>query len=161
MYIVASVRKSGSRTYTYYNLVEGVRTPKGPRHRVILSLGKLDSIPADRIKLLGRLVDGRLSGQIRLLPAEAEEPVLQQEAERIAQLVVAKHAADPADEPPIAVRPETVSASEAVLLGPVYVGNQIWRRLGLDEILTECGFSHRQRTLAMIEVVSRLVNLRQ
>ena len=122
MYIVASVRKSGSRTYTYYNLVEGVRTPKGPRHRVILSLGKLDSIPADRIKLLGRLVDGRLSGQIRLLPAEAEEPVLQQEAERIAQLVVAKHAADPADEPPIAVRPETVSASEAVLLGPVYVG---------------------------------------
>ena len=158
MYIVASRRKADGKTYTYYNLVEGVRTPKGPRHRVILSLGKLESVPADRIKLLGRIIDQRLSGQIRLLPAECEEPVLQQEAQRIARLVIGKEATDSVDEQPVAVRMDSVAAGEAVALGPIAAGYGMWDRLGLEKILADCGFSHRQRTLALIEVVSRLVN---
>jgi len=158
MYIVASTRKVEGKRYTYYNLVEGVRTPKGPRHRVVLSLGKLESVPADRIKLLGRLIDQRLSGQIRLLPPESEDPLLQQEAERIASLVVARQAKESASGEPVAIHIDSVSAGEAVALGPVAVGYGMWGRLGLEEILSECGFSPRQRTLAMIEVVSRLVN---
>ena len=158
MYIVASTRKVEGKRYTYYNLVEGVRTPKGPRHRVVLSLGKLEAVPADRIKLLGRLIDQRLRGQIRLLPPESEDPLLQQEAERIARLVVARQAETSAGGEPVAIHIDSVAAGEAVALGPVAAGYGMWDRLGLEKILAECGFSHRQRTLAMIEVVSRLVN---
>ncbi len=68
MYVVPSRKKSGDKTYSYYNLVEGVRTGKGPRHRVILSLGKLERIDQESIKLLSRLIDQRSGGQIRLLP---------------------------------------------------------------------------------------------
>ena len=52
MYVVPSRKKGGDKTYSYYNLVEGVRTSKGPRHRVILSLGKLEHIDQESIKLL-------------------------------------------------------------------------------------------------------------
>jgi transposase len=157
MYIVASRKKAGEKTYTYYNLVEGIRTPRGPRHRVILSLGKLPDTPPERIKLLGRLIDQRLSGQIRLLPPEAEEESLRLEAERIAALVISKQAVDGEGEQLVSVKLDGIQAHEAVLLGPVYAGLESWRALGLDEVLIGCGFSSRQIALAMVEVVSRLV----
>ena len=51
---------------------------------MILSLGKLEHIDQESIKLLSRLIDQRLGGQLRLLPPEADEQLLRQEAERIA-----------------------------------------------------------------------------
>ena len=65
MYIVPSKKRSNGKTHVYYQLVEAVRTEKGPRQRVVLSLGKLEHIPAERIRLLGKLVDQRLSGARR------------------------------------------------------------------------------------------------
>jgi transposase len=160
MYIVPSTKRVGDKSYTYYNLVESMRTEKGPRHRVVLSLGKLENISEDRIKLLGKLIDQRLSGQIRLLPPEAEAQELQEEADRISELVVQKNAADRDCGQPVKVDLDGIEAGEAVLLGSVYVGEQMWKRLGLDEILRDCGFSKRQARLAMMEVVGRLVNPR-
>ena len=158
MYIVPSRKKSGDKTYTYYNLVEGVRTSKGPRHRVILSLGKLEHIDQESIKLLSRLIDQRLGGQIRLLPPEADEQLLRQEAERIAQMVVQKNAVDREHAEVVNVKLDRIEASEALLLGSVYLGEQMWKRLGLHLIMSECGFSARQCSLALVEVVARLVN---
>lgn len=158
MYIVASKKRSGSKVHVYYHLVEAVRTPKGPRQRVVLSLGKLEHIPAERIGLLGKLIDRRLSGQKRLLPPEAEEESLQREAERIAELVVAKRAEHTEEGERVSVNPQGIEVSQAVSLGPVHAGVAMWRRLGLDEMLAEAGLSRRQRHCAMVEVVARLVH---
>ena len=160
MYIVPSRKIVGQRTYTYYNLVEGIRTAKGPRHRVILSLGKLDNVAEEQIKLLGRLIDQRLTGQIRLLPPQADQQALKQEAERIAAVVVSKNAVESHAEGLVSVKLSQMQAGPALLLGPVYVGVQMWRRLGLEEALRSCGLSQRQRTLAMVEVVARLIEPR-
>ena len=157
MYIVPSVKRSGDKRYTYYNLVEGVRTPKGPRHRVILSLGKLQNVPTERIRLLSRLIDQRLSGQIRLLPLEAEGEDLKLEAQRIAEAVVRKGGQGGGGEDVVSVRLGGIEAGEAVLLGPVHVGLEFWKRLAFDEILDGCGFSRRAAELAMVEVIGRLV----
>lgn len=157
MYIVPSVKRSGTKTYTYYNLVEGVRTPKGPRHRVILSLGKLENVAPQQIKLLGQLIDQRLSGQIRLLPAEGEDEDLKGEAQRIADTVVRKRAHTGQGEETVCVKVSGIEAGEAVLLGPVYVGLEFWRALGMDRILGECGFSERELERALVEVLGRLV----
>ena len=160
MYIVPSRKNVGQRIYTYYNLVEGVRTPKGPRHRVILSLGKLDNVAQEQIKLLGRLIDQRLTGQIRLLPPEADQQALKLEAERIAAVVVSKNASQSQAQGLVSVKLSQMQAGPALLLGSVYVGVQMWRRLGLEETLRQCGLSQRQRTLAMVEVVARLIEPR-
>ena len=41
MYLRRTTRRVGDKTYQNYLLVESVATPKGPRQRVICSLGAL------------------------------------------------------------------------------------------------------------------------
>ena len=158
MFIAPAVRRSGNKTYTYYKLVESIRTEKGPRQRTIMSVGKLEGTPPESIKLLGQLIHQRLTGQLRLLPLEAEEPVLNAEADRIAQLVLRKRAVEGPSAESINVKLAGVVVSQALLLGPVYVGLETWRTLELDRVLEECGLTARQRTLAALQVVGRLVS---
>jgi hypothetical protein len=160
VFISPAVRRSGSQTYTYYKLVESVRTSSGPRQRTILSLGRLDGVSPQSLKLLAKLIERQLSGTIRLLPPEAEEAALNAEAERISALVVRKRAVAASGQPSISVLPSQIEASEAVLLGPVYVALETWKALGMDRMLGNLGLSQTQRTLGAIEVVARLVEPR-
>jgi len=155
MFIMPARKSQREKTYTYYNLVNTVRTPKGPRHQVLLSLGSLPGVSPDQIKLLGRLIDQRLGGVIRLLP---EAPVsLEAEAERIAALVGEKHGRQAKDKELLTIDTGSIQLSEALLLGAPYVGLEFWRRLGLEEILSACNISEKRRRLACVEVISRLV----
>jgi len=45
MYLRRTTRRVGDKTYQNYLLVESVATPKGPRQRVICSLGALAPAP--------------------------------------------------------------------------------------------------------------------
>ena len=47
MYLRRTTRRVGDKTYQNYLLVESVATPKGPRQRVICSLGAM--APADEV----------------------------------------------------------------------------------------------------------------
>lgn len=47
MYIRKSRRTKKGKTYYYYQLVESLHTPKGPRQRVICSLGDLKPKPRE------------------------------------------------------------------------------------------------------------------
>jgi len=155
MFIMPARKKQGTKTYTYYNLVNTVRTAKGPRHRVFLSLGNLPGLSPEQIKLLGRLVTQKLGGTLRLLPEAST--ALEAQAERIAALVAEKRGREGKEGELIRLDPQTIRLSEALLLGPVYVGLELWRKLGVDEILSGCGFSQRRRHLACAEVIARLV----
>ena len=42
-------------------------------------------------------------------------------------------------------------------LGPEYVGHSFWKRLGMDRILRELGFTEKQCLLSEVQVVGRLV----
>jgi len=148
-------KKRGDKTYTYYNLVNTVRTPKGPRHRVVLSLGSMPGLSDEQIKLLGRVVTQKLGGTLRLLPEASGE--LEAQAERIAVLVAEKRGRQGKEGERIRIDPHTIQLSEALLLGPVYVGLELWRKLGMERILNECRFSERRRHLACAEVIARLV----
>jgi transposase len=155
MFIMPARKTQQGKTYTYYNLVNTVRTPKGPRHQVLLSLGSLPNVSQDQIKLLGRLIDEKLGGAIRLLPHASVS--LEQEAERIAALVSEKHSRQANEGEQLRIDTGSIQLSEALLLGPVYVGLEVWKKLGLEQILSECGFSQRHRVLACVQVIARLV----
>ena len=47
MYLRRTTRRVGTKTYQNYLLVESVATPKGPRQRVICSLGALAPGPKE------------------------------------------------------------------------------------------------------------------
>jgi transposase len=155
MFIMPARKHQQGKTYTYYNLVNTVRTPKGPRHQVLLSLGSLANVDPEQIKLLGRLIDQNLGGTIRLLPQASAS--LEGEAERIAALVSEKHGRQGKEGEQISIDTGSIQLSEALLLGPAYVGVELWKKLGLEEILTGCGFSERRCRLACVQVIARLV----
>ena len=52
---------------------------------------------------------------------------------------------------------EEVEVEEARQAGPVHVGHQIWQRLGLDEILSQAGFSHKTCLLTQLMTLNRLI----
>ncbi|MFC1834746.1 IS1634 family transposase [Thermodesulfobacteriota bacterium] len=73
MFIRTKKLKYKDKTYTNYQLVESFHTPKGPRRKVICSLGNLKPRPkADWLKLAHK-VESALVGQMDMLEKEDQE----------------------------------------------------------------------------------------
>jgi transposase len=162
MYIRTTTRKYRGKTYTNYLLVESVHTPKGPRQKVICSLGDLKPRPKGEWLKLARKVEAKLSGQEALF----DEP--DQEAEAIVRKVKEEKAAKgkrgkgdrrrnrPSDL--VTVHADEVTTERHREAGSVHVGHQFWKRLGLDDILSEVGLTARARALTCVMTMNRLVH---
>jgi transposase len=162
MYIRTTTRKYKGKTYTNYLLVESVHTPKGPRQKVISSLGDLKPRPKEEWLKLARKVEAKLSGQEPLF----DEP--DQEAEAIVRKVkegkVAKgkrakedrHRNSRSDL--VAVHTDEVTTERHREAGSVHVAYQFWKRLGLDDILSEVGLTARALALTCVMTMNRLVH---
>lgn len=150
MFIRKTVKRHNGRSYSTYLLVESVRTPEGPRQKTICSLGDLS--PGPRQKWLGLVnrVEAALQGQA---PLDGPDPLVEGIVDKI-------RSAEPRlrrDDDIVAVHTDQVSLEKAREAGPVHVGHQLWRRLGLGEILQHSGFSARARLLSEVMVLNRLV----
>jgi len=66
MYIRKTTRTYKGKTYTNYLLVESHLTPRGPRQKVICSLGDLAPRPQEQWLALARKLEGALTGQQEL-----------------------------------------------------------------------------------------------
>ena len=75
MFIRKTTRKYKEKTYTNYLLVESVHTPKGPRQKVICSLGDLSPRPARQWLQLAHKIEDALLGQANLFEAPDAEVV--------------------------------------------------------------------------------------
>ena len=152
MFIKRTQRTLRGKTYTNHLLVESVATERGPRHRVICSLGSLGPAPkAQWLKLAHHLQDS-LGGQESFLEHSAEEQALVQKATLAAK---GKKERDAGND--ICIDLEKVEVEEARQAGTVHVGHQIWQRLGLDQILAEVGFSHKACQLTQVMTLNRLI----
>jgi transposase len=106
------------RTYTYYSLVETVRSSTGAvRQRTICYLGRLDNLrPPDWLRIAERL------------PDPAWLPRLQQEVGYVPPPSTCAVAT-------VAVIPESISWCHPRRLGDVYVALRAWQHLGFDRLL--------------------------
>lgn len=115
MFLRPNRRKKRGEAYEYWTLVESVRTARGPRQRVVATLGKLPGLDEDERAgwdEVARLLDGR--------PRAAPQGDL--------------FRADPQDPPKWAqVDLRGVRVERVREFGKVYLGLAIWRRLGLHE----------------------------
>jgi len=156
MYIRKSSRTYKGKTYTNYVLVESVLTPKGPRQKIVCSLGDLRPRPQAEWLELAHKLTAALSGQSDLLSAQAPDAEMH-------DLLAKVQAAAPPTSPPttatlLAVQVDQVRTEESREAGPVHVGYQFWRRLGLDAILDQAGLSERVRQLACAMTLNRLIH---
>lgn len=118
MFLRRNRRHKNGESYEYWTLVESVRTARGPRQRVVATLGKLPGLDEDERAgwdEITRLLDGR--------PRSIQETDLFRqtaEAPQWAQVNLSE------------IRIERVRQ-----FGKVYMALALWRRLGLHEFFKE------------------------
>ena len=155
MYIRKSTRKYKGKTYTNYLLVESVHTPKGPRQRTVCSLGNLAPAPIEEWRALAHRLESALRGQLPLDASDAEFNAVLESARRRGRK---RRVFPPAAGAVVKVDTGRVEVERAREAGPVHVGHQMWKRLGLDEILGRAGLSDSACTLSESMVLSRLID---
>lgn len=157
MYIRKTAKHHQGKTYVNHLLVESVQTPQGPRQRIICSLGSLSPGPREQWLTLARKLEASLHGQLSLSPAGPEIETLVEKARtgRTRPRQPARARQGPAQR--VVVDPDQVTTEEAREAGPVHVGHQVWRQVGLDEILRRAGLSERACLLSEAMTLNRLV----
>lgn len=163
MYI-KKVRKSnpGSRkVYEYLHLVENVRTPNGPRQRLVLNLGRLD-IPPEQHKELANCIEGFLTGQTSLF---GSTPDIEKHARKAAEKIKGKRNEEyhvcpkqDGDEDFKLININSMDASQTRSLGPEYVCHCQYNELRLNEILLQNGIAFGTLPLCEALVIGRLVS---
>lgn len=159
MFIKEIVKKNSTsdKTFTYHRLMEAVRTPRGPRQRIILNLGKLD-LPREEWKTLANRIEEILSGQqVLLIPPPHVEGL----AHYYAGMLRRKEMRSvPVSQPPDweKVDLNSLSHSEVRTLGAESVAWDTFKRLGFPGILADLGFNQEQSDKAALLVIGRLVH---
>ena len=119
MFLRRNRREHGGEVYEYWTLVESVRTTRGPRQRVVATLGKLPSLDQEEKRgweEVARLLDGREASS----QPEFFEPSNQGTSSGPQWAEVDLRG----------LRVERVRE-----FGNVFLGLALWRRLGLHEML--------------------------
>lgn len=148
MFIRRMQQTRKGRTYTYYSLVETLRTPTGAvRQRTVCYLGRLDNLrPPDWLRIAERL------------PDPSWLPHLQE--------AVGYQAPPPCtgSVPTVEVLPTSISWRHPRRLGDVYVALRAWQHLGFDQLLERLLGSVATHVpmpqLAALIAVNRLVDPR-
>ncbi len=152
MYIRKTSRIYKGKEYANYLLVESVQTPKGPRQRTICSLGNLAPAPREQWRALAHKLESALCGQLPLEAPDEKTRTLLERAGRGRQ----RREPEPAAEL-VTVDAERIELEQAREAGPVHVGHQMWRRLGMGEILRRAGLSERSCRLSEAMTLNRLI----
>lgn len=149
MYIRKTKRVYKGKTYINHLLVESVLTPKGPRQRTICSLGSLEPAPPEEWLSLAHKMESSLQGQLSL-----EESQI---APLLGKVRKGRQARRGSVNSLLAVDVDRMETQEHREAGPVHVGHQMWRQLGLDKILLDARLSERACTLSEAMTLNRLV----
>jgi transposase len=162
MYIRKTVRRYKDKTYVNFLLVESVLTDKGPRQKVICSLGDLSPRPPEQWLALARKLQDALTGQLSLPGMAHEDPELQQLRHVLPVPTAAPMDVDsttsssPGDL--VSVHIDRVTYDTPRPAGHIHVGLEFWKRLGLDDILKSLGFSPWLVSLTCAMTLNRLIH---
>src|SRR4249920_1081907 len=116
MYIRKSIRKYKGKSYTNYLLVESVQTAKGPRQRIICSLGSMEPGPAEEWLGLAHKLQSAIRGQESLPDSSGQ---IQEWVERARRR--SRSAAPPVDHRPasaITIEADKIDIEQAREAGP-------------------------------------------
>ena len=140
MYLRKIKKKSKGKTYIHYALVESVYTPKGPRQRIICSLGDLSPGSKEHWLEVARKLEAGL----------AASPAGPRPFQRV------KAPVEPACET-VSVKPGETRVEHSRPAGDLAVALEFWRRLGVDLILKSAGLNQRARTIVCVLTLNRFV----
>ena len=158
-------RLKATKTGQVLKLLESYRdAAQVPRHRTVVSLGNAD-IPASDWRAIAKAVEDILHAHEALFPPELSP----EQAAWVDRIVAQVNNEGKWRRPPSAPAQPPSDVIDGVLggqvthtntteLGTVLVGWEIWKCLGMPELLEELGFNADQCRSAAISVINRLVD---
>ena len=158
MFIKEIVKRNSTsdKTFIYHRLMEAVRTPRGPRQRIILNLGRLD-IPREDWKTLANRIEEILSGQVSFLsPAPNIESLAQHYAGMLRQKEM-RSIPTPQEADWEKIDLNSLSQGEFRTIGGEAVAYDAFNRLGVPEILAQLGFKEERIHQAALLIIGRLL----
>jgi len=147
-------------------LVENIRTEKGTRQKLIVSLGTKLPIPKEKRSPVARIVKERLTGEQSLL---INDPELISFADKIVKKIQTEGKWNSARKQVCKINDGSSDIATAEIfvddvqhgynrqLGPVLIGHHFWNVLNYPKILKECNFSESQLKNAEISILNRLI----
>ena len=157
---IKKVRKRNGRTrklYEYLQLVESVRTEKGPRQRLVLNLGNLQLDPS-QYHVFAKRIEDILTGQKSLVELDT---ALERRAREAARTIFKKQSQQLQEQQESdfqTVDLNSMDIESPRSLGPEYLCHWVWKQLGIQQCLENHGQSANVRPLLEALVIGRLID---
>jgi transposase len=155
-------KKSGKK-YISYQLVESVRTDRGPRQTILLTIGaEVQLLPEER-KLLANRIEEILAGITTLFTCpEHIENLANHFAKKLLQKPPVNDLQnETTPEEPIKdfakVDLNTIQHENARTIGAEYIAYAAYKKLNLDGLFSSLGFTEKMREAAAAIIISRAV----
>ena len=162
MYIRKVVKKSANTERVVFRLVESYRTENGPRQRTILTLKDFE-LPEEKWKRLADAIEAKLNDQLVLY----QEKDIEFLSEHYASLIQAKRISEQRNIATIieteeaeyeTVNVKSIKNKNIRTVGAEYVALFAYQDLGFSKLLSDLDFNERQRHLAALSIIGRLVH---
>ncbi len=156
-----TTNKKTKTEYISYKLVESYKTKEGKvRQRVIMDLGKLE-IPRSRWRELAFLLEQRFTGQITFVSSTPElERVADEKFAHMDYAKLRRSKEEICEETKELVRVDlnSISTTESRSLGPELVANDLWQKLGFDDLFTSIGMDDKHKCLSKAMILGKLLH---
>ena len=163
MFIRETVKSKKKKKYVQHQLVESIRTPNGPRQRLLLNLGFLD-LPRDQWKELANTIESELHGEKSLFSTNSEiEKLARHYARVIVKERLSKESEQIEKQPDKEVEYETVdinsvSNSDSRTIGVEHIVTNSMQEYNLDKIFQKLKFNESQINYAKMLIAGRLAH---
>jgi hypothetical protein len=166
MFIREKSKTVKGKKYIQHQLIESIRTPAGPRQRLVLNLGFVDLHP-DKWKELANTIESEVHKQSRLF---VTDPQIEKLAKHYAKVIVREKLNKESERAASDNGPDrlsadfesvdvnSVSSSDARKIGAEHVVLAQMREYKFDKMLTQLGFTANQINYAKILIAGRLVH---
>ncbi len=157
--------KSSEKIYNNYQLVESYRTEKGPRQRILLTIGSNHNLAKKQRKLLSNRIEELVCNIEPLIPYSNEIEAL---AEQFAIKLLAKRSQQSAslkvkqtqEKDKIQAHYEEVDLNslktyQARTIGAEYILHETLKELGLDSHFLNIGMSQEEAKIAVASIIAR------
>lgn len=147
-----------NKSYPVYQLVESVRTERGPRQRILLSLGSDLKMPDEDLKLLANRIEEIFLGSHSLLPyPDNIEQLAQQYASELIHRQSKPEISEVSSQEPDyqVIDMATVEQQKPRSIGIEHLLLHFASQLQLPKKLKEMGFSKREIALSLGTIIGR------
>lgn len=160
--------RTGNKTYTYYRLVHSYKVGSKNRQQIILNLGKLETIPKEKHKLLADRIESIIIGEKNLLfslPSEIEDV-----ANSFAMRIIEKgifpsrkkqshiQLSKDIEEEFIPINIKSQKEIESKSIGGEWLVKQAFDKLCLNSLFKETGMSDNESGIAQMLLTGRLIH---